>query len=28
LQLNYDLAQARQHPQPAVRAIGPVLTHA
>jgi len=28
LQLNYDLAQARQHPQPAVRAIGPVLAHA
>jgi len=22
LQLNYDLAQARQHPQPAVRALG------
>lgn len=28
LQLNYDLAQARQHPQPAVRAIGPVPAHA
>ncbi len=28
LQLNYDLAQARQHPQPAVRAIGATLAHA
>jgi addiction module HigA family antidote len=28
LQLNYDLAQARQHPQPAVRALGSVAAHA
>jgi addiction module HigA family antidote len=24
MQLNYDLAQARQRPQPAIRALGPV----
>jgi len=29
LQLNYDLAQARQRPQPTlVRSLGPVATHA
>lgn len=28
LQLNYDLAQARQHPQPQVRALGPAVVHA
>jgi len=28
LQLNYDLARARQHPQPAVRALGPAVAHA
>ncbi|MDR0779608.1 MAG: HigA family addiction module antidote protein [Pseudomonadales bacterium] len=27
LQLNYDLAQARQSPQPAVRALGAVAVH-
>jgi addiction module HigA family antidote len=28
MQLNYDLAQARQQPQPAIRAFGPVAAHA
>jgi len=28
LQLNYDLAQARQYPQPAVRALGSIAAHA
>ncbi|MDR0770594.1 MAG: HigA family addiction module antidote protein [Burkholderiales bacterium] len=27
LQLNYDLAQARRHPQPAVRALGSASAH-
>jgi addiction module HigA family antidote len=28
LQLNYDLAQARQYPQPVVRAFGPAVAYA
>jgi len=28
MQLNHDLAQARKHPQPAIRAFGPVAAYA